>query len=279
MSKSFREAKISRTTARVRALKRLVWWHAFSNRLPLYLITEFPKSGGTWYAKMLSQLIDVPFPPAFDSPTYQSIILRDTKLYSPRFKNISVVMRDGRDIMVSAYYHYLFYNEANMPYAVESNRKLLNFEDFDDIKANLPVFIEYMFEVFPRNGWGTRFSWAEFVDSWIDKDVPTVKYEKLLSDPINSLNRMVTKLTGNLIEEEQIQKVVEQYSFQSLTGRSAGDVKINSFARKGIAGDWKNNFDSKSCELFRQYAGKQLIDLGYEQDDAWVKVTKEKIIT
>lgn len=266
----FAEEELSRTVIRIRALQRLILWNFLSGTLPLYLVTEFPKSGATWYSKMLSECLDVPFPKSLSQPTLNSVILRDTKLYSRSYKNLSVMFRDGRDIMVSAYYHFLFPNEVNVKYAIAERRKLLDFKDYDDIEENLPKFIEYMFETFPKTGWSTRFNWAEFADSWINKNVPKLKYEDLLDNPVEELKRMVFELTGQTIDSEKITKTVEKYSFRNITGRDRGNFSKNSFARKGIAGDWKNHFNSKSCKLFNQYAGKQLIELGYESDSSWI---------
>jgi hypothetical protein len=41
--------------------------------------------------------------------------------------------------------------------------------------------------------------------------------------------------------------------------------------RKGIAGDWKNNFSEEAKQVFHAYAGSELIKMGYEKDDSWVK--------
>ena len=39
--------------------------------------------------------------------------------------------------------------------------------------------------------------------------------------------------------------------------------------RKGIPGDWRNNFSEKHIVLFKELAGQMLIDLGYEQNFEW----------
>jgi hypothetical protein len=54
-------------------------------------------------------------------------------------------MRDGRDVMVSFYYHSLFKNERFNAKLVEMTRKEVSFKDFDNINKNLSAFIEYKF--------------------------------------------------------------------------------------------------------------------------------------
>jgi hypothetical protein len=39
--------------------------------------------------------------------------------------------------------------------------------------------------------------------------------------------------------------------------------------RKGIIGDWKNEFDHKTKNAFKSIAGQLLIDMGYETDFTW----------
>ncbi|MFK7902508.1 MAG: sulfotransferase domain-containing protein [Nitratireductor sp.] len=265
----FAEPELSKNTMRFRAIQRIMLWNYLSGRIPLYLVSEFPKSGATWYSKMLSECIDVPFPKSLSKPKLQKMILRDTKLYSSKYKNISVVMRDGRDIMISSYYHFLFPNEVNLQFGIDEKRKILGFKDYEDIEHNLPKFIEYMFEIYPTQGWGTRFNWAQFVDSWADKNTPIVKYEDLLQSPEEEMKRMVFELTGTVLSDDKASAVVSKYSFKNITGRKQGEFAKNSFARKGIAGDWKNHFNNQSVKIFKQYASNQLIKMAYETDDSW----------
>lgn len=259
---------------RFRAMQRLMLWHFYSEKLPLYLVTEFPKSGGTWFSKMLAECLEVPFPDPHAKPKLKSCVLRGTNLYSPRYKNVIPVMRDGRDIMVSAYYHFLFHNENNIPYGIQRTRNHLQFKDYEDVRANLPRFIEYMFTEFQHIGWSTRFTWNQFVDSWIDRSAPIVKYEELLSAPHETMNRVIEALRCPEIEESKLNSIVEKYSFRNMTGRNRGEEKKNTFARKGIAGDWKNYFSRESRQLFNHYAGEHLIKIGYEETSDWVDTEK-----
>src|SRR3712207_8037395 len=40
--------------------------------------------------------------------------------------------------------------------------------------------------------------------------------------------------------------------------------------RKGVVGDWRNQFSPEAREVFNRYAGEELILLGYEKDRKWV---------
>jgi hypothetical protein len=218
---------------------------------------------------MLAECLDLPFARNNNPPKFESCVMHGVFLHSPRFSNVTVSMRDGRDIMVSSYYHFLFHNNVNLPHGVEEKRQLLQFKDYDDIETNLPRFIEYMFTDFAKS-WSFRCTWAGFVDSWINRGALIVKYEELLADAEGTMNRAVETLTGRPVDPQRLSQIIAAYSFENLTGRKPGQTQSGNFIRKGIAGDWKNHFNQAAREAFNEYAGQQLIDLGYETSTDWV---------
>lgn len=236
-----------------------------SGYLPLYIVTEYPKSGGSWVSQMLAGYLRVPFP-RNQFPRFESCIMHGHYLYSPFLKNVFCVMRDGRDIMVSFYYHSLFKNERFNARLVQMTRKEVPFEDFDNIESNLSAFIEYKFTCKKH----PRFTWSEFVNHWMDQEVAVIKYENLLQDPVKELGSAISKVTGDKPYEKRLEEIVDRYSFKRAAKRDPGEEDKHSFLRKGIAGDWKNVFSKEAKALFNYYAGKELIRLGYEKDETWV---------
>jgi hypothetical protein len=206
---------------------------------------------------MMSKALDVPFP-RNRLAMLRSSIIHTHLLRSWKMKNTVIVWRDGRDVLVSWYFHYFFLKDKN--------RIQIKYKDNDDILNNLPRFIEYEFRK-KKNG----FSWAEFVDQWhCRSDVFHVKYEDLLRDAAGELVRVVNQLPGSNITIDRAKEISEEFSFEKQSYRKPGIENKTSFLRKGIAGDWKNRFNKKAKELFHFYAGSQLIKLGYEKDDSWV---------
>jgi Sulfotransferase domain len=264
MSEFFLKLKI-----RSRAAKRLVMWHFCSGWMPLYLVSEFPKSGGTWFSQMLAELLNVPFYRNTESQKLRKSVVAGHRLYSPNFKNVTLVFRDGRDVLVSAYYHFLFKNDINRSFTITKHRNNLRFADYEDIQSNLPRFIEYMFVDYTRQG--MHFSWSQFIDSWWEKDAHHVKYEDLLARPVPTLRSAAERLVNESFSDEQIQAVVDKFAFKKMAGRNAGEENKSSFVRKGIAGDWRNNFSHEACQVFAQFAGEHLIRLGYEKDSSWIE--------
>jgi len=256
-----------------RALKRRGMWCYMSGRLPIYLVPEYPKSGGTWFSQMLADCLGVPFFRNTSPQKVVSSVMSGHHLYDPRYQNTTVMFRDGRDVMISAYYHFLFKNDINQAFGVKRHRRHLNFADYDDIRGNLPQFVDYMFTDYKRHP--RHFSWSDFVDSWIDKVDYYVTYGQLLNDPVPTLTTAVQRLTGRQLEEQFVASVVEKYSFKRQAGRAKGEANKHSFVRKGITGDWKNHFSKEACEVFAKHAGTHLVRLGFEKDDLWVNQASE----
>jgi hypothetical protein len=170
--------------------------------------------------------------------------------------------------MVSWYHHCLFFNERENATLVKEVRRDLPFVEYEDVRLNLPAFIEYAFTRQRRPG----FSWSQFVLQWFGQPEATlVRYEDVRRDPAGELNRIIQERAGRTLDRWRAQEIVDEFSFERQAGRAIGQENKNSFMRKGIVGDWRNHFTNEAREVFFHYAGDALVRLGYEQDDSWVK--------
>lgn len=229
------------------------------------LVNEYPKSGGSWFAQLLSEAMGLPFP-RNRLPMFRSSLLHGHYRYRPIMTNSAVVWRDGRDVMVSWYYHRVVGNELSSASLTSETAKLLGVKDAQDIGKYLPRFIEHSFHAETQ----PRFSWSEFVDDWYDKEVFHTKYEDLLVDAASELGRAIDWFGVEGVSAARIDEIVAKYSFQAQSGRKPGSENTKSYLRSGVAGGWKDKFSPEARELYSHYAGKQLIKLGYESDDSWV---------
>lgn len=255
----------NKITIKVEGLLRMLMVHLLPGVLPLYIVTEYPKSGGSWLAQILSEYFNVPFP-RNRFPKLQSSVIHGHYNYHPLMKNVFVVLRDGRDIMVSFYFQSLLKNDRLNSQLVELTRKELRFDDYDDVKNNLPMFIEYKF-IRKRH---PIFTWSDFVNKWSDKKATFIRYESLLEDTEKEMTRALSEFSSAPVDGNVLKRAIEKYSFKNQANRNPGEEDRSSFLRKGIAGDWKNYFSKEACEVFNKYAGRELIKLGYETDDGWI---------
>ncbi len=238
-----------------------------SGRTGFYpLVNEYPKSGGSWFAQMLSELLELPFP-RNRLPMLRSSMMHGHYRYSEKLKDVSIVWRDGRDVMVSWYFHRVKGNElssANMSNEIVGK---LGIKDVMDVESNLPRFIEYT----AASTMQPRFSWSDFVDQWHGKNCFFTRYEDLLTDPVTELRAASQWYGIESISEKKLIEVVEKFSFKNLSGRKPGAENNSSYLRSGTAGGWKSKFSPEAKEVFAHYYGDSLIKLGYETDAAWSK--------
>jgi hypothetical protein len=239
--------------------------HLLSGAIPLYVVNEFPKSGGTWVGQLLGRALGVPFP-RNSLPVLRKSIMHGHYLSPWGIKNVVVAWRDGRDVMVSWYHQQLIPHEWNRAQVARSRREL-PLEDYDDIYGNLPAFIEYAFTRPHSPG----FSWVDFARRWHSrKGAVHVRYEDLRRDTPAELRSIVRKLTGEEPSMQKASAVAEEFSFERQSGRKAGEENRERFLRKGVVGDWSGRFSPEAREVFDRYAGEELILLGYERDRSWV---------
>ncbi len=95
---------LSKASIAFNGLCRYWMTYFLSGVLPLYVVTEYPRSGGTWFANMLSEYLYRPFPRDRLS-AFRSCVMQGHTLFSQTIRNVFVVLKDGRDAMVSSYFH------------------------------------------------------------------------------------------------------------------------------------------------------------------------------
>ncbi|MGI9050972.1 MAG: sulfotransferase, partial [Rubrobacteraceae bacterium] len=93
-------------------------------------------------------------------------------------------------------------------------------------------------------------------------DYHEVHYEALLEDPHSELERLFAFL-GVDGSKQVVARVVEENSFEKVTGRKRGEEDSGHFNRKGVAGDWKEVFTDRDRRVFQEKAGGLLTELGY----------------
>jgi hypothetical protein len=84
----------SRIYERENELIRAGMVHLLSGALPLYVVNEFPKSGGTWVGQMLGQALGVPFP-RNRLPVLRPSIMHGHYLHPWGMKNVVVCWPAG----------------------------------------------------------------------------------------------------------------------------------------------------------------------------------------
>lgn len=256
-----------------------LWWHKLNGltRRAIALgalnliarpvvLTEYPKSGGSWISQMLSATLSVPYT-RNRLPTLGDQILHGCFLKVNANLDTVVLWRDGRDTMISYYYHMMFDKPLTSAMAGKRLRTQLSVTDPTDVEKYLPRFIEWACS----DGY-PRFTWSDFVKTWYGNEtVAFTSYESFLANTRKELANILTHFDRAVPAYVELQKVIESHSFEVQSRRQRGEEDINSFIRKGIAGDWMNSFNRESREIFHHHCGAELKLLGYAVDDTWVQ--------
>lgn len=248
----------------------------FGESFPFYYVSEFPKSGGTWVAGMVSDYLRLPFPQRPIFPVGCRALIQNHWRYDRRLKRVFFVYRDGRDAMTSYFFHRLRIARHSSSSGQRATKRIyenLLGENYDagDVVRLMPRFIEYEFK---HPGRGSTADWATYVTEWWQasnkQDIAYLSYEQLLADCAGTLSRAVSQHSDAPIDEWQLHATVEKFSMARATGRKPGQEDQKAHIRKGVAGDWQNNFSREAAEVFDDLAGDALVMLGYEPDRQWV---------
>jgi hypothetical protein len=105
--------------------------------------------------------------------------------------------------------------------------------------------------------------WASYIASWERRcDVLLVRYEDLLRDARGELLRTLDWLSC-VVPEQDISTAIAENSFVALKRKFDQTFKINTFFRKGTAGQWLQHFSAQNLIDFDSRAGETLKSLGY----------------
>lgn len=233
------------------------------------IISEFPKSGGSWIVSMIGDALGIPcrdiyMRPGFDlfdgkkHPWYQGAaeydfptqcVIKSHEKPNSGAINFDVtqihLFRDGRDVVVSKYFF-------DRDFCIKNGITSSFDDDFDS-------YVER-----------TSYEWASYVLAW--REQPTVsstQYERYLDDPVRELRALIFEISGVRLDESYLSSVVSRYTRAKFSASLDAAFSHNTFVRKGIAGDWKNHFSERNVSAFKSIAGDALIALGYESDQKW----------
>ncbi|HEY8665017.1 MAG TPA: sulfotransferase domain-containing protein [Tepidisphaeraceae bacterium] len=229
------------------------------------IVTEFPKSGGSWLTTLLGDALALPKrdievkPELFDlrrHPWYagaeswgltESCVIKSHELpdspktdFPARYLHL---IRDGCDVVVSMYF----------------------FETEFCVKNGIYKEFEVPFDVYVAR---TAQAWRDYVTRWRTQATNTVRYEDLLADPVATVQKALRQLELSA-PLERLRAAVEQNTAGKFSQKLSGLFAHNTFVRKATRGDWRNHFTRDNAQTFRSIAGDLLVELGYEQNLDW----------
>lgn len=190
--------------------------------------------------------------------------LHPERISTPDCRNV-VLIRDPRDIINTFYwYSWKDYN-FDPNHLLNIIRGLMNSTriDFTNLWPSAKELCQMQL-------------WAQQSSNCIP-----IYFEDMHKSDLDALK----KLMGDLglyphpfgMSEEDFQRAVFLGSFKHQTAgtrqrgkeNSGKQLKFISSCRKGTVGDWRSSFTPEACDLFKELAGEELIQLGYENSLDW----------
>jgi len=164
-----------------------------------------------------------------------------------------VVIRDLRDTLISAYFS-IRYSHAVIDKSLAEWRERL---EASSVESGLLMLME---EWLPLS--------VKIQESWVKSGENFVRYEDLLQNDFEILERVLIQQCGLPIDTERLREIVRGNRFENATGgRKPGEENRLSHERKGIAGDWRNYFTPGVTKNFNARFGNLLVSAGYELVD------------
>lgn len=231
-----------------------------------YFLTSYPKSGNTWVRMFLAKYLfgdKIGFgnlnefiPPVHKEIlfnvdySYEKRIFKSHFNYTPKYQNVIYLVRDGRDVSVSYYFH---------------------LKRLGHIPSSC-LFKEFLKDYFLTGN--LKFGkWDEHVTSWLSNknnhNQLMIKYEDLVNNPENSFFEIINFIGANY-DQSVLKNGIKETSFSNLRKRelTEGVAEFNStedltFIRKGEIGDWKNYFDKEDEDRFLNVNKSLMLELGY----------------
>ena len=147
------------------------------------------------------------------------------------------VSREPRDIVVSAYFSHIHTHLTdNWPQLVQ-HREILKDVDKEQGLIKTIDFLEFL--------WNSYRSWVP------REEILEVSFESLIAQPLETWQKILEWFEWDLDPSS----VIEENSFEVLSGRKRGEENLKSHMRKGLSGDWKNHFTDRVSQHFEKVCG------------------------
>jgi hypothetical protein len=169
------------------------------------------------------------------------------------------VVRDPRDILVSAYFSHLKTHPTDRWPRLAEFRPKLQAVSKDE---GLMMEFDFIKDVFRRlREWDLS-----------DQRTLTLRLEDISPDPPAAFRRAF-EFVGFFdagLSEWGFKRIMKRFRFEKMSGgRRRGVENRDSHFRKGEHGDWKNHFTAEHTAYFKAQLNDILVKYGYERGDAW----------
>ena len=204
------------------------------------------------------------------------------------------IIRDPRDIVVSAYFSHRNSHSTSAWAELKAHRETLRNLDLDDgIAAEIEFrgrsfrhmqdwdyeqrhILEIRFEDLVSRHYETVLQIYDHLGLLTQSDYRFINrvggmYREIMAFARSKLNMNLPRLTRQAaIPAAEFLTIVWRNRFEAQSrGRNPGEEDVQNHYRKGKSGDWRNYFTDEHKALFKELYPRLVPSLGYETSDDW----------
>lgn len=207
------------------------------------------------------------------------------------------VVRDPRDVIVSAYFSHLYSHPITKHWPELKNHR----EQLLQLSKNEGLLLELEHS---RKILEQMYNWDYFLPNVLELKMEELtqnpvyiftkilKYLEILDESANPTNSILNQnfkqalnyiyfqtnknfpihIYQKKISLQKLNKFIDEQNFEKKTkGRKKGQENIKKHYRKGVHGDWKNHLNKEHIEFIRDNYNELIIKLNYEDNYNWWK--------
>jgi hypothetical protein len=246
------------------------------------LVVGYPKSGNTWLARLVAQLLCCPVKGFYQEPEGQEIAIEGLDRVSSIAvykghqtaqdlrglvdeNQIIYIVRDPRDVAVSGANYYHFSQIIWLSHLLLKIPKIRVFyyRWLSNTQRKLARMIDSMISGNQRERW-LEVTWDKHVEGYLCSKSLVISYEDLLENPYEQCVKILQYL-GVERSSEYIKSSIQIQSFESVKKKfeQQKDARKSQFLVKGKSGNWKDYLTPEQDLLLQKHFGEIMKKLGY----------------
>ena len=230
----------------------------------------YHKVGTAWFIRVLRQIARY-YGLNFQS-CLQSELKRNTDIFMEYSSHLDIdklpdyvgshIIRDPRDIVISAYFYHLWTKEewAHIP---RKSLKNLSYQEYLNLLNQEEGLLAEMR--------GTSKEIIEDMSRWDynNPDFFEFKYEDIIRNEEKVFYQIFKHYNFTEKAIRNCISIAEKFNFKNQRKRKFEIIKQNSHLRSGKIGEWQELFTEDHKQQFKELFGDTLIKLGYESSNDW----------